>query len=121
MPVVTINMSSDGTYVLNPPFITLTRGTQDITWRLQGSNWVWMTTPPGIVCESSPPNPPYSPWPSGATGPTLNSGTGNYEADANSPNTGANTIYYKWTFSVFNTATNQIVQVDPDIGNDPRP
>ena len=121
MPVETIDMNADGTYKLKPPFIIITRGDQAITWKLTGANWVWMSTPPGIVCEASPPDPPYSPWPSTATGPTLNSGTNDYEANANAPNMGSDWIYYKWTFTVRNSSSGQVVQVDPDIGNDPRP
>lgn len=121
MATVTINMRSDGTYVLNPPYIILTRSDQDITWNLAGANWVWMTTPPGVQCEASPPNPPYSAWPSGATGPTFNSTTNQYAANANAPNNGSAPVYYKWTFTVRNTATSQVVQADPDIGNEPRP
>jgi hypothetical protein len=121
MATVTISMKPDGTYALLPPFVVLTRSDQGITWNLAGANWVWMTTPPGIVCESAPPDPPYSAWPSNATGPALNTTTNQFEGNANSPNTGTDTVYYKWTFTVRNTNTGQVVQVDPDIGNEPRP
>jgi len=121
MPTETIDMNADGTYQLKPPFVIITRGNQAINWKLTGANWVWQTSPPGIVCETTAPNPPYSPWPSFATGPTLNSSTNEYEADANSPNTGPDWVYYKWTFNVRNTSTGQVVMVDPDIGNDPKP
>ena len=120
MPVENINMNADGTFTLRPPFLVLKRTDQAITWKLSGTNWVWDTSPPGIVCETGAPNPPYSAWPSVATGPSLNS-SGDYEANANSPNTGTDWVYYKWSFNVRNTSTGQTVSVDPDIGNDPQP
>ena len=119
MATVTIQMSSDGSYRLLPPFIILTAADQGITWNLSGANWQWMSTPPGIVCEPSPPSPPYAAWPGAAA--SFNSTTKQYTADANSPNRGADWVYYKWTFTVINTSTGTIVQVDPDIGNQPEP
>ena len=115
MAVETIHMNADGTFRLDPPFIVLTRGDQTVTWKLQGTNWAW-ATPDGVVCETTA-VPPSSAWPGNQ--PAL-SGS-DYAADANSPNTGPNWIYYKWTFSVVNTSTGQRVDVDPDIGNDPKP
>lgn len=118
MPAIeTIDMNADGTYKLKPPFILITRSDQDITWRLTGANWVWASTPPGVVCETSPASP-YSAWP--ASQPSLN-GSNEYVANAGSPNMGPDWIYYKWWFTVRNTSTGQVVQVDPDIGNDPKP
>jgi hypothetical protein len=118
---ITIRMNSNGTYTLDPPFVVITPSDQGITWNLTGANWQWQT-PNGIICEANPPNPPYSGWPSNATGPTLNTTTNQYTASANSPNQPSSTwIYYKWTFNVINSSTGQTVTVDPDIGNEPQP
>ena len=117
MPIPeTITMNDDGTYRLAPPFIIINQSDQKITWTLRGSDWVWDT--PGIQCETTAPNPPYSPWP--AAQPALN-GSNQYVGDASSPNPGPDWIYYKWTFKVRNTRTGQTVTVDPDIGNEPKP
>jgi hypothetical protein len=114
---ITIRMASDGSYTLDPPFVIITKSDQGIIWNLTGANWQWQT-PNGVVCETSPPNPPYTAWP--ATQPALNT-SNQYTANANSPNTGTSWIYYKWTFNVINSSTGQTVTVDPDIGNEPQP
>ncbi len=118
MPTATIDMSADGQYKIHPPFIVVKKSDLKITWKLKGKNWEWMSKPPGIMCDTSTLNPPYSAWP--GTTPAKN-GSGDYEADAKTANTGTSWLFYKWTFSVLNTSTNQIVQIDPDIGNEPQP
>jgi len=117
MATVTIDMNADGSYKLHPPVIIITRGDQKITWKLKGKDWEWMTNPKGVICDTSSTNPPYSPW----VGDTPALVGTDYVADAKSPNTGAAWVFYKWMFTVMNSATSQIVQVDPDIGNDPKP
>jgi len=118
MATVTINMKPDGDYDLVPPRVNLTRSDQKITWNLAGPNWDWVL--PGIVCEKSPTDPKQSPWPARATGPDLIPHTNQYGASANAPNSGA-TVIYKWTFTVRNASTKQVVHVDPEIWNEPKP
>jgi hypothetical protein len=120
MATITIQMNSDGSYRLVPPFIVITPNDQGITWNLSGANWDWVL-PQGITCDTNPPNPPYAAWPSTASGPTRNTSTNQFTANANSPNTGSDWIFYKWNFSVQNTSTSQQVNADPDIGNQPQP
>ncbi len=114
-----VNISvQDGKPTINPWKVNIGGSSRDlkIIWSLAAGaeGWKFATTPPGIVCEKSPP-PPLQAWdgtaPAPGPGPNQYTATG---AKVSLPKT------YKYSIHVVNDA-GKTIDIDPEIMNDPVP